>query len=62
MELPIKSKEVILLYYYQEYKIKEIAEILNISETAVNKRLAKAKLKKYLEAGDWDEEYKILYQ
>lgn len=64
MKLPIKSKEVIILFYYQEYKIKEIAEILNISETAVNKRLAraKAKLKKYLEVGEWNEEYKVLYQ
>lgn len=63
MELPIKAKEVILLYYYQEYKIKEIAEILNISETAVNKRLARAKaeLRKNLEAGDWNGECKISY-
>lgn len=64
MRLPTKLKEVILLYYYQEYKIKEIADILCISETAVNKRLARAKvkLKEYLEVGGWDGEYKILHQ
>ena len=45
MMLPPKYKEAILLYYYQEFKIQEISKILGISETAVNKRLARAKQK-----------------
>lgn len=43
MMLSPKYKEVVLLYYYQEFKINEISKILGISETAVNKRLARAK-------------------
>lgn len=45
MMLAPKYKEVIILYYYQEFKIKEISKILRISETAINKRLARAKKK-----------------
>ena len=42
-ELPIKYKEVILLYYYEELKIKEIATILHINEEAVKMRLSRAR-------------------
>ena len=40
--LPIKYKQVILLYYYQEMTLKEIAEVLNISRSTIHHRLQKA--------------------
>ena len=52
MQLSSKYKEVVLLYYYQGLKIREIAETLNIPESTVAVRLkrARAKLKIDLEA------------
>ena len=49
--LPEKYKTVIILHYYNSMKIDEIAEVLNISESAVKKRLERArkKLKESLE-------------
>lgn len=38
-----KYKEVILMYYYQEMKAKEIAATLKISESAVTVRLSRAR-------------------
>lgn len=43
--LPIKYREVIVFYYYHEYKISEIAELLGISENTVKTRLKRAKEK-----------------
>ncbi|MBU3803266.1 MAG: RNA polymerase sigma factor [Candidatus Cellulosilyticum pullistercoris] len=43
--LQYKYKEVILLYYYQELKVSEIAEILNISEGTIKMRLNRARKK-----------------
>ncbi|RKL65155.1 RNA polymerase subunit sigma [Salipaludibacillus neizhouensis] len=50
-KLPIKYREVILLYYYEELRIFEIASILSINESTVKTRLrrSKHKLKKGLE-------------
>jgi len=47
-KLPIKYREVILLYYYREFKVAEIAKLLKIPQTTVDYRLrqAKALLKK----------------
>ena len=42
-ELPIKQKEVILLYYYQQLTTPEIAEVLSCSIPSVQNRLHKAK-------------------
>lgn len=41
--LPDKYKEVIILYYYQNYNVNEIANILNISLSNVKKRLERAR-------------------
>ncbi|QED46900.1 sigma-70 family RNA polymerase sigma factor [Cytobacillus dafuensis] len=51
MKLPIKYREVILLYYYEELVIKEISAILEVKENTVKTRLRKAKalLKESLE-------------
>ena len=45
MDLPIKYREVILLYYYRDFKINEIAEILGISESSIKMRLNRARKK-----------------
>lgn len=51
MNLPAKYKIVLTLYYIEGYKSKEIAEIIDISEEAVRKRLQKGRelLKKIFE-------------
>ncbi|MFF2014688.1 sigma-70 family RNA polymerase sigma factor [Paenibacillus sp. NPDC058177] len=43
MKLSHKYKEVILLYYYQDMKIKEIAEILKAPESTIAVRLKRAR-------------------
>lgn len=43
MSLPAKYKVVMTLYYVEGYKSKEIAEIIDISEEAVRKRLQKGR-------------------
>lgn len=54
MSLPSKYKLVLTLYYVEGYKSKEIAEIINISEEAVRKRLQKGRelLKKEIERNE----------
>ena len=53
-ELPVKYRQVVHLYYFEEYSVKEIAEIMKLSETAVQTRLQRArqKLKETLK-GAW---------
>ena len=50
MKLPEKLREVIYLYYYEEYNSREIAEILHENESTVRTRLARGRemLKKAL--------------
>mgnify|MGYP001420208334 CR=1 FL=1 len=43
INLPAKYKACILLYYIAGYKISEIADILNISESAVKMRLKRGR-------------------
>ena len=40
-----KYKEVIILYYYENLTINDIAQILNISSSNVKKRLERGRLK-----------------
>ncbi len=51
MELPVKMREVILLYYYQGMNVKDIAEALGIAQPSVSGRLARARrqLRKIME-------------
>lgn len=42
MRLPEKQKQVILLYYYQEMTMKEVAEALGVATSTVHHRLKKA--------------------
>lgn len=57
VSLPPKYREVILLFYYQELKTKEIAIALHISESTVSVRLNRARqqLKKSLKGWYYDE-------
>lgn len=52
-KLPVKYKEVILLYYYQQLTISEISSLLNEKESTIKSRLARArkKLEPRLEKG-----------
>ncbi len=43
LELPVKQKTVIYLYYVEGYHIKEIADILGITEGAVKVRLLRGR-------------------
>lgn len=49
-KLEIELKEVVILYYYQDFSQKEISEMLKIplTTTAYRIRTAKARLKEYL--------------
>lgn len=42
-KLPTKSKEVILLFYYQELSVYEISKVLKIKESAVKTRMFRAR-------------------
>ncbi len=54
MSLPAKYKVVMVLHYVEGYKSKEIAQIIDISEDAVRKRLQKGRelLKMEFEKGE----------
>ena len=58
MALPGKYREVVVLYYYQELKAKEVAEALQLSLSTVTVRLtrARAMLKKKLKGWYYDDE------
>lgn len=58
MNLPAIYKEVILLHYYQEFSVKEAAQILAVPEATVFTRLRRARtlLKKRLKGWYYDEE------
>ena len=57
LRLPTKYKQVILLYYYQDMTLEEIAQTLQTSRSTVHHRLKKAEalLKTTLTGGDIDE-------
>ncbi|MGE7841610.1 sigma-70 family RNA polymerase sigma factor [Lysinibacillus sp. NPDC093712] len=55
-ELPISYREVLILYYYQELKGREIADVLGCTENTVKTRLRRARqmLQDKLERSDWE--------
>ncbi|MDE7184190.1 MAG: sigma-70 family RNA polymerase sigma factor [Lachnospiraceae bacterium] len=57
MRLPEKYRIVLHLYYYEEYTVREIAEILKLSESNVKIRLSRgrAMLKEILKE-EWDDD------
>ena len=54
LRLPDRDKEIILLYYYQDMNIRDIAQTLGLAPSSVSNRLKKARerLKALLERGE----------
>jgi RNA polymerase sigma-70 factor (ECF subfamily) len=52
LQLPVKYREVVYLFYFEEYSLSEIESILNVNLNTIKTRLRKAKqlLKK-----EWEE-------
>lgn len=57
LALPTKYREVVLLYYYQGYQTKEIAQLLHLPQSTISTRLRRAKeqLRAQLK-GWWEDE------
>lgn len=51
--LPPEFKEVVLLFYYQNFSVSEIADLLSVAEGTVSSRLnrARSRIKSHLEGG-----------
>lgn len=52
--LPVRDRNIIYLYYFEEYTVAEIAELLGVNKNTVNSRLQRSrkKLKEILMDGD----------
>ncbi len=48
-----KEKQVVLLYYYEEMTLKEISNVLSVSESRVSQLHTKALVKLRRELGDY---------
>ena len=57
--LKYKLKSVVILYYIEGYKVNEVAQILGISESAVKKRLERARKELWIAK---DVEGEIVYE
>ena len=57
MDLPLKYRTIIHLFYYEGYKIEEISKMLHIKENTIKSQLSRAreKLKTRMEGGFGDE-------
>ncbi|MCB2297982.1 sigma-70 family RNA polymerase sigma factor [Clostridium tagluense] len=53
MKLSPKYKEVILLFYYQDMKIREISEVLQTPESTISVRLKRAREKLKIKLKGW---------
>ncbi|WP_432363253.1 sigma-70 family RNA polymerase sigma factor [Sporosarcina sp. UB5] len=54
MNLPIKYREILFLYYFEELTIREISTLLDVNENTLKSRMIKSRelLKSKLEKGD----------
>lgn len=54
LDLPVKYREIIILYYYEELPVEKICEILNMNPNTVKTRLnrGREKLKNSMERRD----------
>jgi RNA polymerase sigma factor (sigma-70 family) len=55
-QLPVKYREVLVLYYYEDYTITEIASMINYPESTIKSRLQRARkqLKVQLPMEEWE--------
>lgn len=58
LSLPHKYKTAVILYYYNDYSVEEIAKILKISKSAVKMRLKRAREILKIELEDYNYEEK----
>ncbi len=56
LQLPLKYREVIIYYYFEEFSVIEVSQQLNLSENTVKTRLRKARtlLKDELKNNQWE--------
>lgn len=56
MQLPLKYRSVVHLFYYEEYSIKEICEIMDMKESTVKSLLHRSRkmLEKILKEGNYE--------
>lgn len=56
LRLPVKYREVLLLYYYEDLKVNEVAEFLQVPISTVKTRLQRGreKLKQVLPKQQWE--------
>ncbi|WP_431027588.1 sigma-70 family RNA polymerase sigma factor [Lysinibacillus sp. LZ02] len=56
LKLPMKYREVLILHYYDDYRLREIADILGVSENTVKTRVSRGreKLKDLLQQEQWE--------
>lgn len=56
LSLPVKYREAIILYYYEDLQVKEMADMLGLAESTVKSRLqrARAQLKGLLDDVEWE--------
>lgn len=47
LELPVKYRRVLYLYYYEQYSIQEISKILSTSENTIKTHMARGRKKLY---------------
>lgn len=56
-ELPNKERIIVYLYYYEGYKIKEIAKILKLKQSTTQTKLSRAREKLKIKLkGEWEDE------
>ncbi len=58
LSLPVKYKSAVILYYYNDYSVEEIAKALKISKSAVKMRLKRAREILKIELEDYNYEEK----
>ena len=56
LQLSVKYREVLMLYYYEDLQVKEIAQLVELSESTVKSRLQRARkqLKELLPKEQWE--------
>ncbi|MDX8047169.1 sigma-70 family RNA polymerase sigma factor [Gracilibacillus sp. S3-1-1] len=62
LALPIKYKEVLILFYYKDLTVAEMSDILNKSPHTIKTRLRRAKDRLKKQMGEEEQEWRKIYQ